>query len=225
MSADDPQPPAAAQPPPPPRRTLAGPGAAVHGAKRSRFYAYARPLSASRAPAAEALQAWLAEIRVRHRDARHLVFAWRDGGGEGRATDDGEPHGTGGRPCLHALTRVGAASAAVAVARIFGGIPLGPAGLARAYAQAAEGSVTAAGWRDLVALCRFEARVDPGDAPAAERVLRALGTEVMGRAYGAETVVFRGHLAPGSAPRLLPELAAATGGRAQAEVAGEPDWR
>jgi len=205
-----------------PGRTLAGPGEGLHEARRSRFYAYARPLPADPDSGATALRAWIAGIRERHRDARHVVFGWRDGRGEGRGSDDGEPHGTGGRPCLAALAHTDAA--AVAVARIFGGVLLGPAGLARAYGAAAAEAVAAAGVREVAPLLSFTVEAPLVDAPAVERVLRWLRAERVLREYPTGGVRLRGLASPEAALRLLPDLAAATGGRARVAVAAEPEW-
>ncbi len=207
-----------------PRYTLAAPGAAVYEAKRSRFYAYARPLRASSGLQAPELRVWLSGIRERHRDARHVVFGWRDARGTGRGTDDGEPHGTGGRPCLAALGHAGVDAAAVAVARIFGGVLLGPAGLARAYGEAAAAAVAAAGVRSVMPVLSFTVDAPIADGPAVERVLRSLRAECIRREYPVGAVRLCGVAPPDAARRLMPGLAAATGGRARATLATEPEW-
>lgn len=206
----------------PGRRTLAGPGEGWVEARRSRFYAYACPLPPQPAEAAEALRGFLAAVRVARREARHVVFAWRDGRGEGRGSDDGEPHGTGLRPCLAALGGLDAAT--VAVARIFGGVLLGPAGLARAYGAAAAAAVSAAGLREVVPLFPFTVEVPLAAAPSAEGALRRLRAEGMERSYRAGEACLRGRVGAALAQRLSAELAAATGGRARVSVAAEPAW-
>lgn len=49
------------------------------------------------------------------------------------ASDDGEPHGTAGRPMLTAVTHSGIGEVTVVVTRYFGGILLGTGGLVKAY--------------------------------------------------------------------------------------------
>jgi putative IMPACT (imprinted ancient) family translation regulator len=55
-------------------------------------------------------------------------------------SDDGEPHGTAGRPMLAALLHSGVGEVVAVVTRWYGGTKLGTGGLARAYA----GTVTLA---------------------------------------------------------------------------------
>jgi putative IMPACT (imprinted ancient) family translation regulator len=83
-----------------------------------------------------------------HHDATHVVFAWKIGAGDSartRSSDAGEPAGTAGPPVLRAIESAGVTDVAVAVARDFGGTRLGKAGLARAYRDAAQGALEAAG--------------------------------------------------------------------------------
>lgn len=67
-------------------------------------------------------------------DARHYVFAYRLAEGrQEKASDDGEPQGTGGRPVLNLLQHYGVWNVQIVVVRYFGGILLGTGGLTRAY--------------------------------------------------------------------------------------------
>lgn len=54
-----------------------------------------------------------------------------------KASDDGEPSGTAGKPILDAIARRGLKNVLVLVVRYFGGVKLGAGGLIRAYAGAA----------------------------------------------------------------------------------------
>ncbi|MBR5743260.1 MAG: YigZ family protein, partial [Clostridia bacterium] len=67
------------------------------------------------------------------------------GGAVVRASDDGEPSGTAGRPVTEVLQREELDSVACVVVRYFGGILLGAGGLIRAYAQGARLAVESAG--------------------------------------------------------------------------------
>lgn len=110
--------------------------------KRSRFIGLAVPV----ADEAEAREL-LAAVRERHRAANHNVFAYRVGLGTPveRASDDGEPAGTAGRPLLEILSRRDLRNAIIIVTRYFGGTLLGAGGLLRAYSQAGAGALDAAG--------------------------------------------------------------------------------
>ena len=107
--------------------------------KRSRFLALAAPVATSE----EAL-ALVADRRREHHDAAHHAYAFRVGADE-RSSDDGEPSGSAGRPILSAITAAGVESVAVVVTRYFGGVKLGPGGLARAFGEAARDALTQEG--------------------------------------------------------------------------------
>jgi len=123
--------------------TLAAPAEAEIEIKKSRFRAFARPVS-SRAAALEAV----AELRARFPDARHHCWAYLLGDPQGSASagmdDDGEPTGTAGRPILNVLQHRNVGDALIVVVRWFGGIKLGAGGLIRAYGQAAQAVLEAA---------------------------------------------------------------------------------
>ena len=107
--------------------------------RKSQFIGYIAPVSSEE----EAL-AFLAEIRAKHRDARHNCFAYILQKGVKRASDDGEPQGTAGVPIMEVVEREGLTDVIVVVTRYFGGILLGAGGLVRAYAHAAKLAVDAA---------------------------------------------------------------------------------
>lgn len=68
--------------------------------------------------------------------ASHNCFAYRIGG-DCRASDDGEPAKTAGRPILGVIEGMNLDNVAVMVTRYFGGTKLGTGGLVRAYSSAA----------------------------------------------------------------------------------------
>ena len=96
---------------------------------KSRFIAIAVPLT-SLVLIEKAMQ----EIRENYPNARHYVYAYRlhDGFIE-KASDDGEPQGTGGRPILDLLQHRNVWNVLLVVVRYFGGVLLGTGGLSRAY--------------------------------------------------------------------------------------------
>ena len=100
--------------------------------KRSRFIAsVGHPLGVEEA------KAFIEQIKAEFEDARHNCWAYCAGaaGSTDRigASDDGEPHGTAGRPMLTAVTHSGIGEVTVVVTRYFGGILLGTGGLVKAY--------------------------------------------------------------------------------------------
>ena len=109
---------------------------------KSRFIGYGRPCETEE----EALD-FLAEIRLRHRDATHNCYAYIIGPNMGvmRYSDDGEPGGTAGMPIIEVMKARGVTNCAVVVTRYFGGVLLGAGGLVRAYSQGAAAAINACG--------------------------------------------------------------------------------
>ncbi len=110
--------------------------------RRSRFIT-----TVARAGTADDARSFIAGVRAEFEDATHNCWAFAAGPPGSTAaigmSDDGEPHGTAGRPMLEALLHSGVGEVVAVVTRYFGGVKLGKGGLARAYAggvtQALEG--------------------------------------------------------------------------------------
>ena len=83
-------------------------------------------------------KAAIAEIRKKYFDARHHCFAYMIGPDKKifRASDDGEPSGTAGKPILNQILSKDVTNVCVVVTRYFGGIKLGTSGLINAYKTA-----------------------------------------------------------------------------------------
>ncbi len=107
--------------------------------KRSRFIGYCTPVKTE-----EEAVSFINEIRAKHRDANHNVYAYliRDNN-ISRFSDDGEPSATAGLPVFDVLRKEGLTDVAVVVTRYFGGILLGGGGLVRAYTNGAKIAVDA----------------------------------------------------------------------------------
>ncbi|MBE6442372.1 MAG: YigZ family protein [Desulfovibrio desulfuricans] len=100
--------------------------------RRSRFLA-----QCAHTPGPQAARAFVEHIRRRHADATHNCWAYAAGAPGGTAqigsSDDGEPHGTAGRPMLQIVLHSDVGEICVVVSRWFGGVKLGTGGLVRAY--------------------------------------------------------------------------------------------
>lgn len=132
--------------------TLSEPVQAELIEKKSRFIGYAAPVESE-----EAAQAFLQEIRARHRDATHNCYAYQVGEHNQyqRSSDDGEPSGTAGRPILEVIKGSGLGNVIVVVTRYFGGTLLGTGGLVRAYSATAQAVLAAGDCVRLVAAAEF----------------------------------------------------------------------
>ena len=99
----------------------------------SRFIAFACPVETE-----EEVRTLVSSYRKEYHDARHHCYAYRLGyrGDVFRASDDGEPSGSAGRPILGQIDSASLSDILVVVVRYFGGIKLGIPGLIRAYKTA-----------------------------------------------------------------------------------------
>lgn len=94
----------------------------------------------------EEAEEYIAGVRKKYYDARHHCFAFLVGDPGTpdeivRASDDGEPQGTAGKPMLEVLKGAKIHQAVLVVTRYFGGTLLGTGGLVRAYTEAAQEAV------------------------------------------------------------------------------------
>lgn len=118
--------------------------------KKSRFIGYVCPVKT-----VEEANAFIAEIKSKHWDATHNVYAYclRDGMTR-RFSDDGEPQGTAGIPALDVILKENVVDCCVVCTRYFGGIMLGAGGLVRAYSHTAKIAIDAGGIITM-ALCKI----------------------------------------------------------------------
>jgi uncharacterized YigZ family protein len=117
-------------------KTIAAPAEGTYTEKRSKFLAFAFPVST-----VEEVKAIQERMQKEYYDARHVCYAYMLGPErkEFRANDNGEPSGTAGKPILGQINSNGLTDIAIFVVRYFGGIKLGTSGLIVAYkAVAAE---------------------------------------------------------------------------------------
>lgn len=114
-------------------QTIAQPTTAEFKDKGSRFLAYAFPIAT-----ADQFKEKLQLIKKEHPKAAHHCFAYRLGidGNNFRASDDGEPSSSAGKPILGQIDSKRLTDVAVIVVRYFGGTLLGVPGLINAYKTA-----------------------------------------------------------------------------------------
>ena len=100
--------------------------------QRSRFIT-----TLAHAPDADAAHAFIAMVRNEYPDATHHCWAFVAGPPGSTAhigmSDDGEPHGTAGRPMLTTLLHADLGEVVAVSSRYYGGVKLGTGGLSRAY--------------------------------------------------------------------------------------------
>lgn len=115
--------------------------------KKSRFIAYLAYVTTE-----EGAQSFVAQIKKKHYDARHNVYAYILNSGGKKYSDDGEPSKTAGYPILEMLENEGVTDVVCVVTRYFGGTLLGTGGLIRAYTKSAKDCLEKAGVKKMI-LC------------------------------------------------------------------------
>lgn len=138
-------------------RTIQAPAQDEFIEKKSRFIGHIAPVRSE-----EEAVAFIGEIRARHREATHNVYAYILRENQlSRFSDDGEPQGTAGQPMLNVFQREEVFDVCCVVTRYFGGILLGAGGLVRTYSGAAKAALCAAGlsrmslWATVLLPCTY----------------------------------------------------------------------
>lgn len=119
-------------------RMLSAPSSGEYKDRGSKFYAYAFVVRNE-----EDVKDHLQELRKKHYDARHHVYAYILGADKAswRANDDGEPSGSSGKPVHGQLLSFDLTNTLIVVVRYFGGTKLGIPGLINAYRSAAKEAI------------------------------------------------------------------------------------
>ncbi len=184
--------------------------------KRSVFIGYAKPVKTE-----EEAMAFVKQIRGKHGDARHNVYAYTLGGGVyARYSDDGEPQGTAGMPVLDVIRKSGVDDACVVVTRYFGGILLGAGGLVRAYSAAAKLALDAAEivayepYTELSISCSY------AEHQKIAAILPAFGARTDDTQF-AENVILKIALKKEKTDALIAKISEMTAGRTVPVITGE----
>ena len=121
--------------------SIASPSEGLFKDNGSRFIALAYPVESE-----EEVKQIVSALKKEYHDARHHCYAFRLGkdGQKWRASDDGEPSGSAGRPILGQIDSLNLSDILVVVVRYFGGIKLGIPGLIRAYKTSTADALSAA---------------------------------------------------------------------------------
>ena len=164
---------------------------------------------------AEAL-AFVQRVRDRFPGATHHCWAFNAGDPSSTAqvgmSDDGEPHGTAGRPMLTVLLNSGVGEVVAVCVRYYGGVKLGRGGLARAYASGVKHALEACPMIDKVETVPIVVVVTYAAADRVERVFTAHDAIVTDRNFAAN-VRYRVLIPSGRRSALATAVADATAGR------------
>jgi len=179
--------------------------------KKSKFISYIQPVDTEE----EALE-FIDTIRKKHWDATHNCFAYVIGEHDHiqKASDDGEPSGTAGKPILEVIKKEHLKNVAIVVTRYFGGIMLGAGGLIRAYGQSAAEGIHKAGIVLKVLHTEVIATVDYTWVGKLENELHNRGYQITGTEY-TDKVTFTILAVSGEEQKLTTLLTDLTNGQAE----------
>lgn len=134
--------------------------------------------------------AFIQSIREASADATHHCWAYVVGPPGSTASvgmsDDGEPHGTAGRPMLNVLLHSGVGDIVAVVTRYYGGTKLGTGGLVRAYGGGVVHALEAMPRAERIEYVGIEVIVAYARVTAVEQLLPVFEVEVDERTFEAD---------------------------------------
>jgi uncharacterized YigZ family protein len=150
--------------------------------RRSRFMTtLARVASVTEA------QTFIQSVRQACADATHHCWAYVIGPPGSTAqvgmSDDGEPHGTAGRPMLNVLLHSGVGDVCVVVTRYYGGTKLGTGGLVRAYSGGVQHALDTMPRSERIEYVRLTVRVEYAKVTAIEQLCPPFEAEIDARHF------------------------------------------
>ena len=183
---------------------------------RSRFITSVAP-----APTLADATAFVREVSAEFPDATHNCWAYLVGP-PGTTTrigmsDDGEPHGTAGRPMLHVLLHSDVGDVAAVVTRYYGGQKLGTGGLARAYSGGVQLALATLPRMERVDLVAGRLVVDYAHVSAVQQLLPTVEAEVVAQEY-LERVTYELQLPRSRVEELRRAVLDVTRGQAELET-------
>lgn len=149
---------------------------------KSRFIA-----TIERVTSADEARGFVERVRGGFADATHHCWAYVVGPPGSTAcigmSDDGEPHGTAGRPMLNVLLHAPVGDLAVVVTRYFGGTLLGKGGLVRAYSGAVQECLASLATVEHVERVTLSVEIEYAGIDPLRRMLGAHEAEVIAEEF------------------------------------------
>jgi uncharacterized YigZ family protein len=183
---------------------------------RSRFIT-----TAGHAPTVADARAFIADVSGEFADASHNCWAYVVGPPASTAqvgmSDDGEPHGTAGRPMLTVLLHSGIGDIVVVVTRYFGGTLLGKGGLVKAYSGGVGYALENLPVMEKVPKAEVAVIIDYSSISLFQRILPEYEADVVSEEYGVD-VTYHLILPLEHVDRFQSDLADLTNGQAIAEI-------
>jgi len=183
--------------------------------KRSRFVT-----TVGYTPTLEAARAFVSAVRAEFVDASHNCWAYGVGAPGSTSqigmSDDGEPHGSAGRPMLTVLLHSGVGDLTAVVTRYFGGTLLGVGGLVRAYSGGVQLALRTLPTVERVPWVQLDVMIDYAAVTPFQRLLPEYEATLLAREFAVDAT-FRVQLPFHRAEPLRAALVELTHGQALVE--------
>lgn len=153
--------------------------------RRSRFIA-----TIAHASSEEDAKTFISKIKNEFPDASHNCWAYVAGAPGDTArigmSDDGEPHGTAGKPMLTVLLHSEIGEIAAVVTRYFGGTKLGTGGLVRAYSGSVKKALAGLSVIEKKDTLPFTIISDYSKITTVKQMINAFNAEIIKEKYEAD---------------------------------------
>ena len=178
--------------------------------KRSRFIA-----TVAHAFTEEDAKVFISIIKNEFPDATHNCWAYVAGppGDTARIgmSDDGEPHGTAGKPILTVLLHSEIGEIVAVVTRYFGGTKLGTGGLVRAYSGSVKNALAGLSIKEKRDVITLTAILDYSKIIAVRQMIESFNSEIIEAKYEAD-VSFKIELPKNNKDSFIHAITDLTGG-------------
>lgn len=189
--------------------------------KRSRFITIL-----AYTPTVDDARAFISDVNAEFNDANHHCWAYVVGPPGSTAqvglSDDGEPHGTAGRPMLTVLLHSGVGDICAVVTRYFGGTLLGKGGLVKAYSGGVQLALADLPTTERVPKTRLEIVTDYSAITLFKRMLPDYEVELLNEEYTADAT-FRVQLPNEHVDAFTESITSLTNGLALIDVLDQDD--
>lgn len=166
----------------------------------------------------------IAQVSAEFADANHNCWAYVVGppGSTSQVgmSDDGEPHGTAGRPMLNVLLHSSVGDIAAVVTRYFGGTLLGTGGLVKAYSGGIQLALNNLAVVERIPRSELVVLLDYSTITLFQRLLPQFEAEILHQEFDTD-VTFAVRLPQEQVPAFRSALIELTSGQALIEVAQE----
>jgi uncharacterized YigZ family protein len=188
---------------------------------RSRFIT-----TVGHAPTVDEARAFIASVSEEFSDASHNCWAYVVGPPGSTAqigvSDDGEPHGTAGRPMLTVLLHSGVGEIVAVVTRYFGGTLLGKGGLVKAYSGGVQFALESLPLIEKVPKAELLVVIDYANVTPVQRMLPDYEASVLSEEYAID-VTYHLEIPVEHVERFTADLAELTNGQALVELLMEQE--